>query len=281
VSTRPGCSSDGNPGPDPGRAGPVDGVEIVAPAGDLRFPGVAGVRMVPAEGQSRGAPGDAALLDFRKGFFAVGDSPDRSPDAARRFMTRFAAMLSRDLADAGPPALSGREYDRVKDEILRGARGVLEATPPSEICTFTGVFISATDEGLRMVVLHTGDSLLCEYSRETGILRRISVPNFWMAGRSRRFYQEEDIGIQPGGILFLATDGISQAGFPGDGTGSQALSRLGDCAVEDIPGALIENGLRSRPHDDITLMSLDPGGFFATQVAVTAGPARRCFILAG
>lgn len=235
--------------------------------------------MVPAEGQSRGFPGDAALLDFRKGFFAVGDSPDRSPDASRRFMTRFAAMLSRDIPDAMPPAR--REYDRVKDGLLRGARGVLEATPPSEICTFTGVFISATDEGPRMVVLHTGDSLLCEYSRETGILRRISVPNFWMAGRSRRFYQEEDIGIQPGGILFLATDGISQAGFTGNGTDAPALGRLAERAVEDIPGALIENGLRSRPHDDITLMSLDPGGFFSMQVAVTTGPARRCFILAG
>jgi len=91
----------------------------------LRAPGFAGARAVAGLHKTGGFFGDAALLDFATGFFAVSDSPDLNPSASRRIMDRFAAMLGTVFPD-GRPAADGRAwFDLLEGEASSGPGGAL------------------------------------------------------------------------------------------------------------------------------------------------------------
>ncbi|HDP81141.1 MAG TPA: hypothetical protein ENN21_09915 [Spirochaetes bacterium] len=236
----------------------------------LRAPGVAGARAVAGLHKTGGFFGDAALLDFATGFFAVSDSPDRNPSASRRVMDRFAAMLGTVFPDGRPTADGRSWFEKARDALLGGAESILETIPSHESCTFTGVLVAGNGDETRMILLHTGDSVLLEYAKGSGEVRLLSESNFWMVGRTRRFYQVEELPAGPDCFYILATDGLMQHDLMGQPPCVLPGGLPKPAAVEDLPDGFIHALWDRQFHDDITMISLAPRGLG------DADP--RCFI---
>jgi hypothetical protein len=234
----------------------------------FRWPGIAAARVSAGVKDSVSGVGDCVLMDFKSGFFAVADSSERIPDGSRKFMTRFSAML--DAAGMNCRFGSNAVHTRCRDALVETARKVLEDTMFTECCTFTGIHVSVEGDLPRALLLHLGDSMLFIYSPGEG-LRQVSKSNFWMAGRSHRFYQVEDIDVPPGGIFVLATDGM--AGCTRDGMSARDTLALvaGSTAVDGIPDEMVRSIRREKGTDDAAFLALDPFLLTDSEVRIIMG----------
>jgi len=128
----------------------------------------------------------------------------------------------------------------------------------------TGVLILPTEAGRQGLVLHTGDSLLLKCDLGARETQRITENNFWMVGRTRRFFQVEYVFLTERTRLLLATDGFSGLQAPESESGVAFVQRLFDeHPVEEVPDVLIDGyDLVERVRDDLALVSLDPSQIF-------------------
>jgi len=149
--------------------------------------------------------GDAVLADGKRGFYAVADSPDRSPRAAWHLLR----MMTRALDEQGLP---GMEDDM--DTVLIQSRNLVEKTfeliEPGNACTFTGIQVTGLGHQKGCVFMHTGDSMMYHFNRREGRLQNLTVKNFWLAGRVRNLYQCGSIMLEPGDLVMLVTDGFEE-----------------------------------------------------------------------
>jgi len=232
----------------------------------IRYAGVMGARVRPGTA-GIGAPGpvtsgDCVLVDFRKCLFAVADSPDRQPGASRSFLVKFGRLIE-GLDDIDPlKTYTFSAFKEIKRLLDEETKAILATIPYGDSCTFTGILVAKTDNGLKGIVLHTGDSLLFQYAPGKK-LAQISKTNFWMVGRSSVLYQVDMIDIEEGATFILATDGISDLMFPKDPGRDECLARLiNTVKVEDIPGKLLDKYDTSRrPVDDLAIVTLKPQSF--------------------
>ena len=174
----------------------------------VRWPGVGSGLIWPGHlSLTNGSQvGDAFLLDLKLGLFAVADSPERSPEAAVRFLTRLSTVLRKVRFD---PHVHDDEWPELKRWFIGTAERVLQQTPKDEICTFTGVCVVDLDGlGQRAILLHLGDSALWTWRPESGEWRQLTHPNFWMVGRTRNFYQVEEILVEHDAVFVLGSDGF-------------------------------------------------------------------------
>ncbi len=224
--------------------------------------------------QEQRGVGDGILLDFEKGFFAVSDSSDRDPSFSRRFLLRFSEALD-GLAGIGSGRIFGEaELTALMAEVEARAATVLCEMSSTESCTLTGVLILPTEAGRQGLLLHTGDSLLLKCDLGARNIRRITENNFWMVGRTRRFFQVEYVFLTERTRLLLATDGFSGLQAPESESGVAFVQRLfDDHPVEEVPDALIDGyDAVARVRDDLALVSLDPSRiFFADRRIVLGG----------
>lgn len=218
--------------------------------------------------------GDGILLDFGKGIFAVADSSDRNPSFSRRFLLRLSDALE-GLPRLGTGDVCGEaEMAALKAEVeVRSATVLGEMSSPTESCTLTAVLILRTEAEWRGLVLHTGDSLLLQCDLGGYTVRRITESNFWMVGRTRRFFQVEYIPLTERSRLLLATDGFTGLRPPAAGTREDQVRQLFDeHPVEEVPDALIDGcDAVDRIRDDLALVSLEPAGIFFNDRRVLLG----------
>ncbi len=241
----------------------------------IRWPGVAGARIRAGtiSSRDRSGMGDCVLMDFRRGFFAVSDSSNRFPTASRRFLRKLAKGLET-LPPAEPDkSLTQAEFDRFSRAVVDGSEKVLQTIPYTESCTFTGILIARTEEGRRGLLLHTGDSLLFEVNRKTGVSRTITKSNFLMVGKSRRFFQVDEMAIEPGTMFILATDGVSDLDAPGRLNRHESVADFARRhPVEEIPDRLMETiDFQEGTTDDLVIVALDPDRLRPSETTILLG----------
>ena len=223
--------------------------------------------------QEQRGVGDGILLDFKKGFFAVSDSSDRDPSFSRKFLLRFSEALDGLDGIGSGRVFSAAGLAALKAELETRSATVLCEMSSTESCTLTGVLILPTEAGRQGLVLHTGDSLLLKCDLGARETQRITENNFWMVGRTRRFFQVEYIPLTERSRLLLATDGFTGLRLPAAGTREDRVRQLFDeHPVEEVPDALIDgcdavDGIR----DDLALVSLEPAGIFFNDRRVLLG----------
>ena len=241
----------------------------------VRWSGIAGARIRPGTISSRdqSGMGDCALMDLRRGFFAVSDSSNRFPTASRRFLRKLTTGLE-ELPSPDPGKIfSPGEFNRLSRSVIDMSEEVLQTIPYTESCTFTGVLVVRTEAGQKGVLFHTGDSRLYEVDRKTRISRNMTTNNFWMVGKSKRFHQVEEIEIAPETMFILATDGVI------DLSSEDRVERhasLADFAirypVEEIPDRLVEEiDLQQATTEDLVILALVPDQLRSSETTILRG----------
>ena len=241
----------------------------------VRWSGIAGARIRPGTISSRdqSGMGDCVLMDFRKGFFAVSDSSNRFPTASRRFLRKLATGLEALPSPDPGKVFSLGEFDRLSRSVIDISEEVLQTIPFTESCTFTGVLVARTEPGQKGILFHTGDSRLYEVDRKTRVSRNMTNNNFWMVGKSKRFYQVEEIEIQPEAMFILATDGVIDLSSQDRVERHESLADFANrYPVEEIPDRLVEEIDRHQATtDDLVILALDPGRLRSSETTILLG----------
>ena len=228
----------------------------------LRFPGFVGGRILGGYGSSslQAGVGDCALFDFSSGLFAVADGSDRNPSASRHFLAMFSKTIKQLLHDPAGTTRSAREVSNIKETLSAESEKLLCSMPFGTGCTFTGVLLLRTPEGIGAILMHTGDSLLITCDLHTSRACQSTVDNFWLVGRSQRFFQIEIIEVSDSTRLLLATDGLSGIPFPA-GTTREGfiLSLFETCSPDEVPDRILGNaGPPSVGRDDASVIAVNP-----------------------
>ena len=240
----------------------------------IRWPGIAGARLRPGTvgRRDRTGMGDALVMDLRKGFFAVSDSSNRNPAASRDFLLKFSGALDRFRSLDSGEIFTLEDFRNIRARVIRKSEEVLKAIPYTASCTFTGVLLVKTPAGTRGILWHMGDSLLVQVNVKTAEVKQLTTNNFWMAGRSKRFFQVNELEIPPEAILIIATDGISDLNRAGGSSRDELLIQQAVChPVEEIPDRLADAiDMHGMETDDIALISLCPARlrFFETRIVL-------------
>jgi hypothetical protein len=241
----------------------------------IRWCGIAGARIRPGtiSSRDRSGMGDCVLMDLRKGLFAVSDSSNRFPTASRRFLRKLVWALEGLPSPAPRTTLGPEAFERFSRSVVEASEQVMQTIPYTESCTFTGILVGRTATGSRGVLFHTGDSLLYEVDRKTRAFRSMTRSNFWMVGKSKRFFQVEEIEIASEAIFLLATDGVADLS---SGDQDDRNDSLADFAarypVEEIPERLIEAiDTREATTDDLVIVALDPNRLRSSEATILLG----------
>jgi len=239
----------------------------------VKFAGLFGARLRAGNiGHGTAGVGDSILIDLAKGFFAVGDSSDREPRAARMFMSHFAGLLA-DFSVLSPDrAIPDDRLDGLQKEIVTRSREMLRLYPFQGTSTFTGLLLIRTDRRIRGILFHTGDSVLFACHPLNGI-RRVTENNFWLLGKVREFYQVDSFDVDPGERFLLATDGLQDLSPPENKGFDEYLAELfRRHPVEDLPDILIDGcDMRKDQKDDLAFLSLAPDGPYPKACEILLG----------
>jgi hypothetical protein len=241
----------------------------------IRWSGIAGARIRPGtiSSRDRSGMGDCILMDLRKGFFAVSDSSNRFPTASRRFLRKLAkGMDTLPSPDPGKP-FSLEEFGRFSCAVIDTSEEVLQTIPYTESCTFTGVLVAGTEAGKKGILFHTGDSRLYEVNRKTSESRNMTANNFWMVGKSKRFYQVEEIEIPPETMFILATDGVVDLSSQDRVERHESLVDFANrYPVDEVPDRLVEAiDLQQATTDDLVIVALDPDRLRSSETTILLG----------
>lgn len=244
--------------PDRFRSAQIDGCRRA-----VRYEGFLGARLragTICSPPQRAGVGDGILIRPDRAFFAVGDGSDRNPRAVRQVMERFTSMLA-EIPDLDPDRTHRQEdLPALRERLSGAANALLRDLCPGDGCTLTGILLLHTKGGLRGLLFHTGDSLLYHGDAESGETQRLTKSNFWLVGRTDRFFQIDEIPLRDSSRLLLATDGF-HALFPaGRSCPEEILGELfiGE-AVEEIPERLFEgDGSFGGGRDDAAILCFTP-----------------------
>jgi hypothetical protein len=241
----------------------------------IRWQGIAGARIRPGtiSSRDRSGMGDCILMDLRKGFFAVSDSPNRFPTASRRFLRKLARGLEALPSPEPVSTLSLETFDRFSRAVVETSEGVLQTIPYTESCTFTGILVARTEAGMKGILLHTGDSRLYEVRRKNGASRSMTQSNFLMVGKSKRFSQVEKIEIPADTTFILATDGVVDLSSENRvGRHESLVDVARRYPVEEIPDRLVEAIDRQQAAtDDLVIVSLAPDRLRPSEATILLG----------
>jgi hypothetical protein len=259
-STPPGPWSVENPNPEVlDYAGPL---MVNRYRRAIRCPGFLGARV--KEGliglSSSAGMGDGLLLDFPRWFFAVADSSERNPSTSREFLKMFSTMLTGIMSPSHGRVYGEKEVKALKRQLIEESDHLLRTLSFGDSCTFTGILLLRTKQGMIGLLFHTGDSLLFSCNIQSGQSRQWSKNNFWMAGRTPHFFQVEDRPIMPQTRLLLATDGLTNIPTPPFQSREEFVQKLFETSSPDeIPDRLIEtNETLSSRWDDTAIIALNP-----------------------
>jgi len=175
-------------------------------------------------------------------------------------MKKFAVMLERSLPSGSQRVYGEREVGLLKKHLLAESEQLLRALSFGDSCTFTGLLLLKSPEGRTGLLFHTGDSLLFSCNLQTGRTRQWSKNNFWMVGRTSRFYQVEDRPIPPHTRLLLATDGLAPLlSSPTENRETVIRQLFEGLNPDEIPDQLLKAPeSRTAGRDDRGVITFDP-----------------------
>jgi len=230
-----------------------------------------GARLRPGTGKPRtSGVGDAMLLDFGNGFFAVADSPERDLSGSRKFLLRFSRMLEGFDALSSGSIHSDVSFTSIQAKLIAEAEVLLRTS--KSICTFTGILLVLTKSGMKGIVLHMGDSFMIRVDIAGDQMERLTRDNFWMVGRSDQLYQVECIDIHGSTRLLLATDGFGGLTIPADERNELVLRLFKQYPVDAIPDILFEQyGSQDTECDDLAVMAIDPAAISRWDFRIITG----------
>lgn len=226
----------------------------------VKLAGLFGARLRAGNiGNVTAGVGDSILIDSARGFFAVGDSSGREPRAARMFMRHFADWLASFSVLSPDSAIADDLLDGLQEEIVSGSREMLRLFPFQGTSTFTGLLRFRTERRIRVILFHTGDSILFAYHPPNGV-RRVTENNFWLLGKVREFYQVDFFDVNPGDRFLFATDGLRDLSPPEGKEFDEYLAELfRRHPVEEIPDILMDGcDTKTNEKDDLAILSLSP-----------------------
>ncbi len=241
----------------------------------IRCPGLASARVQRGTmaDDGRNGLGDCVIMDFKNGFFAIADSSDRDTTASRKFLMRYTVMLE-DIAGAPLEDVASREkLIEIRELLEEKSENILKAIPSTSSCTFTGIFLPRNYSGRSGILLHTGDSMLCTYSKRSDELRRITENNFWMVGRTKQLFQVEEMRIEPDTVILIASDGFTDLNFLGYIERDRYIADvIKDNAIEEVADILFERGYANKASvDDLGLIALRPDRICYTNRRIIMG----------
>lgn len=215
----------------------------------FKWRGIAGALVRPGSSSCKSSLsiGDSVLLNFQMGFFAISDSSDRDPGSSRRLLTQFDQMICDSPGISMEKRINSSDLQVVKDKLAHESDKILDSVMGLSSCTFTGLHLFNTDEGLRGLVLHTGDSDLYEYDLSSQEFYELTEKNFWMVGKTRKLFQIDIIQILTPKILIMATDGVGLSLTMNKSELRTELAEIVHCGdVENIPKQIMN---KTRPID--------------------------------
>jgi hypothetical protein len=216
--------------------------------------------------------GDAILIDPARGLFAVGDSSDRDPRAARLFMHKLSDILNDISILSTNGIVQDHQLDALMREIVDRSREMLQKSPSKGTTTFTGILLLRTEHSTKAMLFHTGDSVLLAFHPQKGI-RKITENNFWLIGKVQEFYQVNIFDVIPGDRFLFATDGLQDLTPPeGKEFDAYIAELFREHPVEDIPDILIGNcDTKTVGKDDLALLALAPDRPFPSFSGIILG----------
>jgi len=226
-------------------------------------PGAAGGHIVACDTENRGSHrnGDRILLDFADNFFAISDSSDRNPESSAKCLLSFAGVMQDCHGEQLNKRIKTADLENLMLGLALQSEAILSGMKGNALCTFTGIRILKMWKGMKGILMHTGDSSLYECAPGNKRITKLTKSNFWMVGKTDRFYQIDLVDIKPDVLLLLATDGIPDlTNTSGDNYNNDTNRIIFSHPVEEIPQKLIEAVARQCSlNDDAAVLSVLPG----------------------
>ncbi|WP_157212288.1 SpoIIE family protein phosphatase [Desulfomonile tiedjei] len=239
----------------------------------FKWPGVAGarVRAGSCPGQGATGTGDCVLLNFETGVFAVSDSSERDPGQSKAFLLHFDNLVSEISRETSALTKRTLEFAKVAEKINLGCEKIMQATQGTASCTFTGMNLLKTSDGLTALLFHTGDSRLYQYDRLQQTARVLTENNFWMIGKTVKLFQTAVLTLKPDSILIFATDGVSQG--MDEPAQKRELTEIIRCnEVEDIPDRIMHTDSTAQGfRDDAAVIALATRGLQYVNARIIMG----------
>lgn len=213
--------------------------------------------------------GDALLIDLDRHFFAVADSPDRSPGASKEFLNNLHLLMNHLKLDTLEEAFGNDAVQRDVDRIVAGTNRLIKNVKFNESTTFTGIFIIKSDNVKKMLLLHNGDSLLFHFRLNEQRFDQLSQTNHCFVGKTDTLYQVQLFEFYTDSRLLLATDGYwdivrslrAQTSEPIDAV---LLDLMATASIDKFASSLIKRyNLGSQLSDDLGLIALNPNSVSA------------------
>jgi hypothetical protein len=152
------------------------------------------------------------------------------------------------------------ELSAIRRRMSEESEKLLASLPFGPSSTFTGVLLLKSYAGMNGIVMHTGDSLLFRCDLQARIAGQVTDSNFWMVGRSKRFFQIDEIPVDNATTLILATDGLDGIAFaPGCSREEFVLNLAEEFSPDDLPDGLFSTE-ESCPvgRDDVAIIAIHP-----------------------
>ncbi len=176
------------------------------------FNSVAGLAAVirPSENPTKHEAkcGDAILIDLRHHFFAVADSPDRSPDASHDFLHRFSQLLQKHQRDGVHEGGCTKSIEDAAKALIEQTNKLITTIEYNENTTFTGIQIYRTENHNKALLMHCGDSLMYHLRIREHKAEKISENNRYFVGRTKELFQTLLFDYYDDSRFLLATDGF-------------------------------------------------------------------------
>jgi hypothetical protein len=198
--------------------------------------------------------GDALLLGFSRGVFAVADAAERFPAASRILLSRFAEHL-----DHCAPATA--------DEWLHAVNAAYAAQTYNHKTTLSCVAVHARRSRSTLFISHGGDSLIFVFNRVTGEDRFRSSPDMNFAGRCPRLPRVHVLELETGDYtVIIASDGLGDLAPHRASLKSFITSTLLPLPFDQLPRAASQLHSQLSPRanpDDLALIAFDPDRLYS------------------
>lgn len=197
--------------------------------------------------------GDCLYLDFDRRVFAIADATERFPWASRDLLNR----LSETLSLMGVPDSAGGWKDLVNAEVYSMQKYQHKTT-------FSCVALVPEGEGVRLVIIHGGDSAVTVLNSADGSRMYQTGPDMNFAGRSKNITDVSEHRLDdPGVRVVISSDGFGDLFrfcLREELITSVAQAFAGN-TVAGVCGNIYEVLDKNRgrfEHDDIGFILLDP-----------------------
>lgn len=205
--------------------------------------------------------GDSFLINLKRKFFAIADSPAWNPSASREFLIKFDKNIEQLFSENTTLQSNLHNIEELKNIIVNSTNQLIKTIKFQSSTTFTCLFIIPGKGKIKGLMFHCGDSCIYKVDLHQKKISQISSTNMNFVGRSKTLSQVELIQVKEDTRFILCTDGL-QAFVRSSGQnnlGNILLDSFMQTDVDLIPDFLIDQyGKDNNLFDDVGIIALDP-----------------------